>query len=375
MEFNDISMENKILSVCIPVYNRINLLKLNLECIVESIKKYNLFKEVEIIISDNNSTDDITGYVSSFTQKFKEISITFNKNKLNKGLAYNFIKVVDLSKAEFCWIVGSDDFITPDSLNSIISLIKSNEDVSFINFPIENIEIKNFDKNLIKKLLKEKANNLLTKRPFKTSTLKWDFLVDPFYKNVLLGSMMVSVFKRELWNKVDKSTIIPSLEFTNLQNTYPHCYIFSQSMIGKISLRTEEPMIIVGNGAREWATETGQSFWKSSIPLIKLNIFDEIINSYETGGLESNQVKKARHWSGLQSGYTLAPYLFLRYVMNFKVKSSQFINLKKIICTHSKNPYFYFGIILWLPHYIYLKIRTFISSFWSLINKILTVKS
>jgi hypothetical protein len=169
--------------------------------------------------------------------------------------------------------------------------------------------------------------------------------------------MMAGIFRKKLWDDVDKSKIEFDVGFTNIYNIYPHCYIYAQSMIGKKSLRIEEPMVIVGNGAREWSTETGLTFWKSFIPLIKLKIFDDIIDSYKIGGLENRQIRRSRKWSGINSGYILFPYIFIKCFTKQQIQSSEQIRIHKIYMRHYANIYFYIGFVLWIPHQVYLRIK------------------
>ena len=62
----------------------------------------------DVCISDNNSTEDVDSVVKDYNDKLK---IRFNKNSKNLGLGINILKSVELSNAEFAWIIGNDDMI------------------------------------------------------------------------------------------------------------------------------------------------------------------------------------------------------------------------------------------------------------------------
>ena len=57
-----------LLSICIPTYNRAEYLKKTLESIVW--QRDFLSKDVEVVISDNCSTDDTASVVAKFVEKY-----------------------------------------------------------------------------------------------------------------------------------------------------------------------------------------------------------------------------------------------------------------------------------------------------------------
>ena len=68
-----------LVSICIPTYNRAEYLKKTLETIV--VQEPFLNKKVEVVISDNASTDATEEICSAFFQKYSNIS--YHKNNEN----------------------------------------------------------------------------------------------------------------------------------------------------------------------------------------------------------------------------------------------------------------------------------------------------
>ena len=87
-----------MISIVIPTYNRFNFLK---EAI-ESIKKQN-FKDFEIIIIDDNSTDD----TATIIDMYKNLRIKYIKNKKNMGPGYN--RKIGISSCDGEYIIFMDD--------------------------------------------------------------------------------------------------------------------------------------------------------------------------------------------------------------------------------------------------------------------------
>ena len=123
-----IELEKK-LSICIPTYNRCDHLNncLNSICL-NNINSSN----IEICISDNNSTDKTFDIVSQYKKKF---NIKYNKNSENIGVAKNILKSVDMSTSKFCWIIGDDDLLMNDAIKTVLYLLDKHKktDYFFIN--------------------------------------------------------------------------------------------------------------------------------------------------------------------------------------------------------------------------------------------------
>ena len=114
------------LSICIPNYNKPECLNNCLNSILKASE--NIQFEFEICISDNCSDSNIKEVIKPY-EKF--LNINFNKNDKNLGLGANILKVVEMAKGKFVWIIGNDDLLLPFALQKIDSLIQTNKDVDF----------------------------------------------------------------------------------------------------------------------------------------------------------------------------------------------------------------------------------------------------
>lgn len=117
-------MTQKLLSICIPTYNRAGCLKRLLENIVPQILA--LEEYVEICISNNHSSDDTKDIVMIFREKYPDL-IIYNENEKNIGFDRNLLKVISMAQGEFIWTFSDDDMIVEDGLKEIIEFIKKNE--------------------------------------------------------------------------------------------------------------------------------------------------------------------------------------------------------------------------------------------------------
>ena len=117
-------MENKILlSICIPTYNRGSFLKKTLE----SITAQSLFiesDEVEIIISDNCSTDDTQAVGQAFMASFPE-KISYFRNETNIGADANFEQALSKGSGAFLKLHNDNLLVKNGSLVEILKIIKA----------------------------------------------------------------------------------------------------------------------------------------------------------------------------------------------------------------------------------------------------------
>ena len=131
------SMENEYkLAVCIPNYNRSGKLNKLLNALAQQILENDLDKEVEICISDDNSPESPDDIINNLKAKYPKVKMTYRKNAENRGMDYNFLRCVTISSGEYCWIVGNDDEIEPESLKTILHYI-SDEDIDILVSPFD----------------------------------------------------------------------------------------------------------------------------------------------------------------------------------------------------------------------------------------------
>jgi glycosyltransferase involved in cell wall biosynthesis len=112
-----------LLSICIPTYNRSVYLKKTLESIVRQKEFYGT-QNVEVVISDNSSTDDTKAITGEFIKRFGT-KIKYFSNQVNIGDA-NFEKVLSLGKGQFLKLNNDTLEHLPYSLKKMLAFIKIN---------------------------------------------------------------------------------------------------------------------------------------------------------------------------------------------------------------------------------------------------------
>ncbi len=106
-------------SICIPAYNRSNVLGELLESVLS--QDYAAF---EVVIGEDQSQQrsQIRDIVVSFQKKYPDKIIYF-ENKTNLGFDGNIRKLIETARGEYCVFMGNDDLMCSGALKIINSVI------------------------------------------------------------------------------------------------------------------------------------------------------------------------------------------------------------------------------------------------------------
>ena len=106
------------LTVAIPTYNRANLLLILLQEVSQQIRQLIDF-EVEILVSDNASTDNTTEVVKSFKDRNQDIQTKYHINKCNLGYDKNVDLLFHLASGDYVMTISDDDGLEHNALSLI----------------------------------------------------------------------------------------------------------------------------------------------------------------------------------------------------------------------------------------------------------------
>ncbi len=120
--------DSKLLSVCIPTYNGAKYIGHNIDIIIEQIKKFDL-SGVEIVVSDNCSTDNIPEIMKKYVETYPDI-VRYSRNEKNLGYDGNVMKLCSIAQGRFIHLFGDDDFYSPSGLKRLYDVLKQNQDIS-----------------------------------------------------------------------------------------------------------------------------------------------------------------------------------------------------------------------------------------------------
>jgi glycosyltransferase involved in cell wall biosynthesis len=267
-----------LLSICIPTYNRAPLLKEALDAVGPQIDRN---KDVEVIVSDNASTDSTAEVVKNAQRRWKQIR--YCRNQTNVGLAGNFVHLShELARGVFCWIIGDDDIILPDAVDRILSVLNSHPEIDFVL--LNKLVVHERQRGAY---LKMRSNCRIPKEFLREDVWvpRWEMLLDPSFDEWFLTGIMVNIFRLSVYTRVTISTKEGDHLFSGLENTYPHIVIFTKTMLGRSAYYIGTPCVIAF-----W----GHAYRNRVYPLVLGFREQELLDLYEQVGVDRSSIDKFR---------------------------------------------------------------------------------
>lgn len=113
-----------VLTIAIPTKNRSTFLAQNLLQLKSELKKIDSYL-VEIIVSDNCSTDDTEVVVNSIMSG--GLAVRYLKNPKDIGWGKNFLQCFNMATGIYVLVLGDDDFFVDGALSKLVYHLKSEE--------------------------------------------------------------------------------------------------------------------------------------------------------------------------------------------------------------------------------------------------------
>ncbi len=124
--------QSKLISICIPTYNRVNYLEETLRSILPQVGP-----EIELWVSDNCSTDGTKEMIERYQQTYPVIR--YSRNDTNLGFDRNLLRCLELASGEYVWFFGSDDVLCEGAVDAVRQRIRgahSRPTLVYLNYDI-----------------------------------------------------------------------------------------------------------------------------------------------------------------------------------------------------------------------------------------------
>lgn len=196
---------NSLVSIIIPVYNGKKFIK---KC-VNSLLKGN-YKNIEIIIVNDGSTDNTLDYMKKTFIKDKNVKI-YNKKNEGQSFARNY--GLKKAKGEFITFVDQDDFLEKDYIYTLIKNIEDNDVlISGFNRVLDKNYVYQRNIPIVCDFAKYKYLTPWAKL-YRTSFLKENNIE---FKKMKIGEDIVFLFN--VYSKTNKYKVIDYAGYNNYKN-------------------------------------------------------------------------------------------------------------------------------------------------------------
>jgi len=102
-------------SVVVPNYNHAQFLHRRLNSIYQQT-----YKNIEVILMDDCSTDESRKILDNYTSKYSEITRKVYNKKNSGGVFYQWAKGINIASGDLIWIAESDDFCDENFLDILV---------------------------------------------------------------------------------------------------------------------------------------------------------------------------------------------------------------------------------------------------------------
>lgn len=115
-----------LVSIGIPTYNRAEMLRRSIESALGQD-----YQRIEVIISDNASTDTTQELCQEFSKK--DGRIKYIRQSFNLGASANFAEVLKVASGEYFMWLGDDDWIDAFYISHCVALLRVDPNVALVS--------------------------------------------------------------------------------------------------------------------------------------------------------------------------------------------------------------------------------------------------
>ncbi|MBT9151159.1 MAG: Abequosyltransferase RfbV [candidate division WS2 bacterium] len=183
------------LSIVIPTYNGSRYIREALDSVISQLE--DIDEEIEIVISDNASTDQTPEIIRDYQRKYPFIK--YFRNEENVGADSNFDLAIRRSTGKYVWLFSDDDKLKGSAIRKVLEVLGKYPNIGLIWV---NYGIYNEDFSVCR----------MERRDLKTMEDVYCSSADEFYTttHILSTGCSTNIVKRSAWNNVGKDRFIGS---------------------------------------------------------------------------------------------------------------------------------------------------------------------
>jgi len=181
------------ISIIIPVYNSEKFIE---ECISNTLNKID--KKIELIIINDNSTDNTKKICVKFLNKKNNIRLINLKKNCGVSVARNI--GIKEAKGKYLIFLDSDDLLSKKTINKINKVVNKSNDNDILFFPSYDPINKIIDNNSLMKKFSDKSflNNIENFNDFRLTC--WNFVYKKkFLENLNIKFTNIRIFEEQIF--------------------------------------------------------------------------------------------------------------------------------------------------------------------------------
>lgn len=117
--------DKPVLTIAIPTYNGAKTIANMFRLLLPQCTD-----EVEVIISNNCSTDSTMEIIEEYVKEFPFVKVI--NNDVNIGPDANFLQCMKVAMGRFVWLVSDDDVVIEGAIKQVVDFLKKNDDLGLV---------------------------------------------------------------------------------------------------------------------------------------------------------------------------------------------------------------------------------------------------
>lgn len=214
------------LTIAITTRNRATFIGETLDSILPQ-----LTAEVELLVLDGASTDNTPEVIAQYQHRCP--ALRYVRLHANNGPDRDFNNSVEMSSAEYCWLMTDDDLLHPEAVRAVLGAIDQDEP----SLIIVNAEVRNAD---LSKVLEPRRLSTLRDESFDGAERERLFVRTASYLS-FIGAVVI---KRRVWLERDRESYFGSL--------FVHFGVIFQHALPGTARIIAEPLISIRYGNALW---------------------------------------------------------------------------------------------------------------------------
>lgn len=260
-----------LLTLGLPVYNGEKCIGYTIKSIVQALQRVSKnIHLIEILVSDNASSDNTQNVVDYFIQS--GINIKYYCNENNIGYDGNIDSIVKKAKGKYVWFLGCGEQVKEDALERLLEKLTSH--IEYTNILLD------FD------IYDERKEKITDKRIY---TFDQDIVLEGknnFLYNKYGSAVSSNIVNKNLWNQVSNEQFIVD----------GWCHV--ERILSMIALNNESRTLILPNPYFTLYREAN-GWWTKSNSYLLLLLHIKVIRSmihkgYDEKVVESLELKQSR---------------------------------------------------------------------------------
>lgn len=223
-------MNSPLLTVGIPTYNGAHRIGHTLDSVLKQIPR-ELESQVDILVSDNASTDETAALIQSYQAKHA-VRISYSRNEKNLGYDRNVDMLFKHANGQYVWTLADDDVLKDGAISIILDLLNHHPELKtiLVNFDAYDAQLESIQDQM------EIPGDILCRDPE-------SFLSRAASRYSLLSSLILD---KAAWNQEDLTK--------GFGSNFIHVYALFRLLLRGPSYIVSRPLVNYRQGSTNFGT-------------------------------------------------------------------------------------------------------------------------